>query len=233
MSGTTGNQERVSVLDLRLALTQQLTENDRNQLTNVSLPVLTASPGKMELGGLLAGHRAFGAIVLDGIVIASLRIGRQTGIRLLGPGDLLVPEGELWPGWLSHAEVRARGPVRLALFGTELQRAAHRSPRIAQGLYASFGDQLHRLTAQLVICQLPRVDERVLATLWLLAESWGQVTSSGVRLPLALTHEAIGALVGARRPTVTLALRKLIRQGAIVREPPGWLLLDRPPAPAH
>jgi hypothetical protein len=84
------------------------------------------------------------------------------------------------------------------------------------------------MTAQLVICQLPRVDERVLAMLWLLSETWGHVTPSGVRLPLVLTHETLGALVGARRPTVTLALRKLVEDGALVHQDAGWLLLEPP-----
>ena len=90
---------------------------------------------------------------------------------------------------------------------------------------------MQRLTGQLVICQLPRVDQRVLAILWLLAESWGHVTPGGVRLPLALTHETLGALIGARRPTVTLALRKLSEKGSIVRQDSGWLLLEPPPEP--
>ena len=230
---TTANQERVPILDHRLELTQHLEEEERAALRNVSLPVLTIEAGPLKLGALLASHQAFGASVLDGIVMSSQRIGEQTGIQLLGPGDLLVPGSEMWPGWLSEVELRAHAPVRLAVLGNELLVVAQRSPRILRGLYACIGDQLQRLTAQLVICQLPRVDERVLAMLWLLAESWGQVTSAGVRLPLALTHETVGALVGARRPTVTLALRKLTRAGSILHQDTGWLLLDPPPAPAE
>ena len=33
--------------------------------------------------------------------------------------------------------------------------------------------------------------------MWLLAESWGQVTSAGTTLPLTLTHDTLGGLVGA------------------------------------
>ena len=36
-------------------------------------------------------------------------------------------------------------------------------------------------------------------------------------------------MVGARRPTVTLALRELTERGAIVRQDRGWLLLEAPP----
>jgi hypothetical protein len=68
--------------------------------------------------------------------------------------------------------------------------------------------------------------------MWLLAETWGRVTASGVTLPVSLTHEALGALVGARRPTVSLALAELIERGAVVRQRTGWLLLERLPEPA-
>lgn len=50
-------------------------------------------------------------------------------------------------------------------------------------------------------------------------------------LPIELTHSALGGLVGARRPTVTLALSELTERGAIVRQRDGWLLLEEPKAP--
>jgi DNA-binding transcriptional MocR family regulator len=84
---------------------------------------------------------------------------------------------------------------------------------------------------QLAICHLPRVEDRLLSLFWLLAESWGRVTSSGTALPLVLTHETLGALIGARRPTVTLALGELAERGAILRQGRTWLLVEQPAAP--
>jgi hypothetical protein len=165
--------------------------------------------------------------------MTSLRIGEQTGIHLLGPGDLLLTGSELWPSWLADLDFRTGAPVQLALLGNDVLAAVYRWPRVIQGLYACVGDQLQRVVAQLVICQLPRVEDRVLAMLWLLAESWGHVTPSGVRVPVALTHETLGALVGARRPTVSLALRKLTELGALVPQDSGWLLLQAPPEPSR
>ena len=49
---------------------------------------------------------------------------------------------------------------------------------------------------------------------------------------MALTHETLGGLIGARRPTVTLALRKLSEDGSVLRQESGWLLLELPPEPA-
>lgn len=124
---------------------------------------------------------------------------------------------------------RALPGTRLGLLGRELLFAASRWPALVAALQQRLAQQADRLTAQLVICQLPRVDQRLLALLWLLAEAWGRVTPAGTSVPLRLTHEALGALIGARRPTVTLALRELSERGAIIRQHEGWLLLDSPP----
>ena len=223
--------QRISLLDAGLELTRHLTEDEHAELRQLTLPVVTVGPGALDVPSLLATHNAFGATVLEGIVMHARRIGEQTGVQLLGPGDLLVTASDASPDWLTEATFRTADPARLALFGLDLLAAVYRWPRVLHGFYACLGDQLQRLTAQLVICQMPRVDERVLAMFWLLAESWGQVTPSGVRLPLNLTHETLGALVGARRPTVTLALRKLTGEGALVHQDSGWLLLRRPPQP--
>jgi hypothetical protein len=133
---------------------------------------------------------------------------------------------------LSESVCSATTITRIAVFGNEILSAAHRWPRIVAGLHVRIAEQTDRLAAQLVICQLPRVDQRLLALMWLLAEAWGQVTPSGTTLPLTLTHDALGAMVGARRPTVTLALGELTGRGAIVRQDRGWLLLERPPEPS-
>ena len=224
-------QERVRLHDAKIELTRYLTNEELAEVAGISLPVVTVEHGDLHLDAILTAHRAFGAAVLDGLVMNAMRIGEQAGIQLLGPGDLLVPRSDLLPDWLADFESQSAGSVRLGLFGNELLAAAYRWPRILQGLYACIGDQIQRLTAQLVICQLPRVDDRVLAMLWLLSESWGHVTPSGIRLPLTLTHETLGALVGAARPTVTLALGKLADEGAIVHQDSGWLLLKPPPQP--
>jgi hypothetical protein len=225
--------ERVSLRDVRLELTQHLSEDELAELAGIGLPTITIEPGQLELGALLAQHSAFGAAVLDGIAMNALQIGEQTGIQLLGPGDLLVAGSEFGASWLTQFELRTTAPLRVAMLGNELLAAAYRWPRVVRGLYICIGEQMQRLTAQLVICQLPRVDERVLAMMWLLAESWGHVTPGGVRLGLALTHETLGALVGARRPTITLALRKLSEDGALVHQDAGWLLLKHPPPPGQ
>jgi len=56
------------------------------------------------------------------------------------------------------------------------------------------------------------------------------VTRDGVVVPLPLTHELIGQVVGARRPAVTTALGHLHAHGLVARRADGgWLLRGAPP----
>jgi CRP-like cAMP-binding protein len=83
-----------------------------------------------------------------------------------------------------------------------------------------------RLAFQQAIGHLTRVDTRLLLLLWHLADRWGHVDRDGVLLPLRLTHQTLGRLVGARRPSVTTALNQLAAQDLIRRRADGsWLLL--------
>lgn len=70
-----------------------------------------------------------------------------------------------------------------------------------------------------------------MALMWLLAEFWGRVTPAGIRLPLSLSHEVLGGLVGARRSTVTLAVSKLADRGSLIRHEEEWLILEPPTSP--
>ena len=65
-------------------------------------------------------------------------------------------------------------------------------------------------------------------TLWFVAQSWGRVTPRGVRIPFRVTHEVLSEILGAQRPSVTTAFRKLAEQGLVAREADGTLLLRDP-----
>jgi Mn-dependent DtxR family transcriptional regulator len=50
------------------------------------------------------------------------------------------------------------------------------------------------------------------------------MTPDGIVVPLRLTHETLGALVAARRPSVTSALGRLADAGLLRRGDGVWLL---------
>jgi CRP/FNR family cyclic AMP-dependent transcriptional regulator len=72
------------------------------------------------------------------------------------------------------------------------------------------------------------VEDRLLGLLSLLAERFGHVGVDGVHLPLPPTHAVLGLLIGARRPTITLAVSALRERGALARTDSGGWLLPHP-----
>jgi CRP-like cAMP-binding protein len=85
----------------------------------------------------------------------------------------------------------------------------------------------------MALSHLTRVEDKLLATLWHLAGSWGRVTADGVTMPFRLTHEVLGEIIGAQRPSVTQAMGQLQQRGEVIRmadgrylltgEPEGWI----------
>lgn len=221
-------EARIRLLDADADLVRYLNADDRAEVARISLPVETVPKGSLALAELLEHRNGFAAMILQGIVLHHLAVGSQPGLRVLGSGEVVGFRDGPGPTLVGSSRYRASSETRLAVLGPDFLAAARRAPLLFVGLQAGMAEQTERLAAQLVICQLPRVADRVLAMLWLLADSFGKVTPAGTTLPMALTHEALGALVGARRPTVTLALGELAERGAVVHQDRGWLLLERP-----
>lgn len=224
-------QSVVRLLTVEPDVGRFLTADERLDAEKLTVPVVEIERGPLDVGSVLGTANAFAAFILDGILLHRLQVADQSALRLLGPGDIVSLSGN-GPSLLAVSSYRAAAPTRLAMLGNEMLVAARRWPRIVAGLHIRAREQVERLGTQLAICQLPRVDQRIVALMWMLAESWGTVTPHGTRLPLSLTHDALGGLIGARRPTVTLALRELTERGAIVRQRDGWLLLEGPPEPS-
>jgi CRP/FNR family transcriptional regulator, cyclic AMP receptor protein len=208
-----------------------LTADERAAAEQLPVPVHELARGALDINSALSGANAFAALILEGMLLRRLHVGDQPALRLLGPGDILS-RSDNGPSLIAERRSTVAAPTRLAMLGNEVLRAARRWPRLVAGLHVQAAEQNERVETQLAICQLPRVEERLLSLMWLLAEYWGVVTAHGTRLPLAFTHDALGGMIGARRPTVTLALGELTDRGAIVRQTDGWLLLEGPPEPS-
>jgi CRP-like cAMP-binding protein len=203
--------------------------DDRRQAGEWTLPAVDLPDGQFYLGTLLSQASGCCGIVISGVINRQVQINGKAALRVLGPGAVIplfdVPSSTV----IAASDWHAAGKVKLAIVGTQFVRACARWPQLQLNFIARFAEQNEQLATQLALCQLPRVEDRVLAMLWLLAESWGKVTPAGTVLPLHFTHEALGAMVGARRPTVTLALGVLGESGAVIQRDDGWLLLQPPP----
>jgi CRP/FNR family transcriptional regulator, cyclic AMP receptor protein len=221
----------IRLVDLEPELARYVPVDERAMAAEIRLPMRTVPQGDIDLTELLDSTHSFAAIIHRGMLLQWIRLGTHSGLRLLGPGDPVALSDTLGSGLLLDAGCRATVPSSLVILGDRFLLACRRWPRLITALHARSREQSERLTTQLMICQLPRVESRLLSLFWLLAESWGRVTPSGTAVPIDLTHGVLGGLVGARRPTVTLALQELTARGAIVRQREGWLLLESVPPP--
>jgi CRP/FNR family cyclic AMP-dependent transcriptional regulator len=181
------------------------------------------------LAGVNASH--LGLLVTDGILGRELLADDVASLELLGPGDLLRPWDEADDARLLRAVVRwnAFSDARLAILDRQVAVRLAQYPELYSALLERCTARSRRLAVMQAICQINRVDRRVLTLLWHLAERWGKVTAAGVVVPLTLSHRMLAQLIGARRPTVSTALGELRRAGELARAADGtWILSGAP-----
>ncbi len=175
-------------------------------------------------------HRGF--LIIEGLLSREVDVLGRTCVELLGAGDVLRPWQWDTEGSHVHAEVgwMVLEPTRLAVLDHGLVIRMTPWPVLGLELFARGTRRAHHLAVALAIAHYQRVDERLLLTLWHLAERWGRVGSNGIALPLPLSHQRLADLVGAHRPSVTTAMGELTRAGRISRRADGmWVLNGSPP----
>ena len=181
------------------------------------------------------GETCFGFLVLDGLMIRSLRTHGRDCPELVGAGDLLRP-------WDYDAEASVPMSVSwtalerstIAVLDERFAPAICRYPAIVSNLLSRSVQRSRTLAFHLAIAHVRHAETRLQMLMWHLADRWGRVTPAGIHLPLALTHETLAHLVCMRRPTASTALQRLKGAGQLDRRRDGtWLLTGEPPqAPA-
>lgn len=191
------------------------------------------SPGDWDASGAIEPdkhHRGF--LIIDGLLSREVNVLDRACVELLGPGDVLRPWSWDDDGSHVHAEVgwSVLEPTRLAVLDHRLVVRMAPWPQLGLELFARGTRRAHALAVALAITHHKRVDDRLLLTLWHLAERWGRVRPAGIAVPLPLSHQRLADLVGAHRPSVTTAMGDLVRSGAISRgEDRIWMLHGSPP----
>jgi CRP/FNR family cyclic AMP-dependent transcriptional regulator len=224
----------VRLLDADPDLGALLTDNRREQAERelvVRSHRLPVGPWDVSrLAGATADH--IGLLIIDGILSRELVVADHISAELLGPGDLVRPwQPTSRTGLLPVDAVwTVLSPLTVAVLDRRFAAEMTRYPEITASLFDRLSERSLRLATTQAISQLTRVDRRLKALFWHLAERWGRVSGDGVIVPLALTHRILGQLVGARRPTVSTALSELAEREELVRRPDGsWLLRGDPP----
>ena len=195
---------------------------------------LWASALKLDRGtwqpiGEPAGEH-LGYLVVDGLLGRRVVVPeRGRSLELLGPGDLFRPWQEDSPSF-SRIVWTAIEPTQVAVLDHGFALRARSMPLLREALTDRALRRSRRIAVSAAIANTVGVEDRLLLLLWQLTELWGQKSDRGALLPYRLSHQSLADLVGARRPTVTLALRALADRKLLERGASGeWILLGDPP----
>jgi hypothetical protein len=225
----------ISIVDADPDLADLLDEQGFERARREALArVQRLSPGQWDAAAAqepAEHHRGF--LIIDGLLSRTVEVMGRHCVELVGHGDVMRPWQ--WDDVGSH--VRAEigwtvlEPTRLAVLDHALVLRIAPWPQLGLELFNRGTRRAHHLAVALAIAHHQRVDDRLLLTLWHLAERWGRVHRDGIVVPLPLSHQRLADLVGGQRQSVTTALGELTRADAISRRDEGhWVLHGDPPA---
>ena len=169
--------------------------------------------------------RRSGLLILEGLIAINVQVGDRIATDLLGAGDLIQP-------WTYDDDELLVCEHRLAGAGRDRVRGARPGLRAARPAVAAdhaallrrAGKRTRRLNVQRAIAAQPRLEIRLVLLMWHLAARWGKVEPGGIRLPIPLTHQLIGRLIAAERPSVSHALSRLAKSGVVTGHGDEWHL---------
>jgi CRP/FNR family transcriptional regulator, cyclic AMP receptor protein len=228
-----GRSERIAVLRADPELADRLEGARRARAEGLSVArVVRRDPGVWETADDADHARdGLGLLVVEGTLVRRVGMAGRQGAELLSVGDLLQParhDGE--EATLPFdATWRVLTPLRLAVLDLAWMARMAPYPEVMAEIASRIMLRSRRLASLLAIAQQHRLDDRLQLLFWQLADRYGRVGPGGVRLELDLTHELIGHLAGAHRPSVSVALALLQGAGVLRLEAGRWVLLG--PAP--
>ncbi len=224
----------ISIVDADPELAELLDDGQLQQARHEALTrVQRLSPGEWDVAGALepdVHHRGF--LIVEGLMSREVDVLGRGCVELLGPCDVMRPWS--WDEEGSHVQAEVGWnvlePTRLAVLDHGLVARIVPWPQLGVELFNRGTRRAHHLAVALAIAHHNRVEDRLLLTLWHLAERWGRVTPDGIVVPLPLSHQRLADLVGAHRPSVTTAMGALSKAGKVSRRDGGdWVLHGRPP----
>ena len=173
-------RDLVYLLDLEPDLATRLREDDRAEAReHLALPVVELPAGAWSLADEGQRTRPFGLIVVDGLLLQEVHLGARRSDHLLGRGGHRPPPPPDRRDPARQPRLIVAVPSRVALLDDRLQAPFALWPGLALGLMEQAGRQLTRAAVLAAIAQLPRVEDRLEAVFWDLADRWGHVTPHG------------------------------------------------------
>jgi CRP-like cAMP-binding protein len=210
-------EHEVASSDAQPWLFQNLSANDTEALAATSSRRCYAAGDVVFLQGDPAARMYF---IESGVVrlMRTTRTGAETLVDIRGAGGLLV---------LNFLSPDARYPLTAVcmedavLYGFTregLEQLVAGNPNIGLQMMRNMGERICWLTSRAEGSSVTYLEERLLKVLCDLAREHGESTEKGLVLRLRLTHEELGALVGAHRVSVSRALKALRDSGKVVQQ---------------
>jgi hypothetical protein len=202
----------------------ELTEARRQAV----VPVVELAVGRRTVDELTDTDGVHGAplgfLLLGGLLTMDVRLAGRWCIRLIVPRDLVLIgslEAESVPAQWGWTVIE---PARVAILDQRLLVIGQRWPGVLSAILERAALQTQHALLQQAISQLPRVEDRLLALLWSVADRQGVVRADGVWVHLPVTHDKLARMIGARRPTVTLGLHALANRRLLRPDRDGWVI---------
>jgi hypothetical protein len=227
--------ELISIIDADPELGELLDDEECERARREALTgVRKLSPGEWKAAEAIepdCHHRGF--LIVDGLLSREVEVLGRRCVELIADADVLRPW--VWDADGSHVKAEVGWtvlePTKLAILDHRLVSRMAPWPQLGEELFNRGTRRAHSLAEALAISHHPRVEDRLVLSLWHLAERWGKVRRDGIAVPLPLSHQRLATLVGSHRPTVTAAMGELTRTGVVSRGEDGvWLLHGSPPA---
>lgn len=226
--------ELISIVDADPDLGDLLSDSERERARRDALTrVRNLSVGEWQPAEAHEPHMHHrGFLIIEGLLTRQVEVLGRRCVELLSAGDVLRPWSWDPDGSHVHAEIgwTVLEPTRLAVLDHGLVLRMTPWPQLGLELFARGTRRAHGLAIALAISHHQRVEDRLLLTLWHVADRFGRVGAEGISVPLPLSHQRLADLVGAQRPSVTTAMGELARAGRVSRRGDGtWVLLGPPP----
>jgi hypothetical protein len=168
----------------------------------------------------------FGALVVEGALARRVHTHRGRSLEVIVKGDLLRPWQEE-SGWIVESTIHPLVETQVAVIDRFASDSLCKFPPVIEALLERAFRRIRGMATQAAFDSRAGMDQRVLFSMWHLADRCGKREDGGTAIPLPLTHQMIADLVGAQRTSVSAAISRLSGEGMLGRTPGrGWMLRE-------
>ena len=161
-------------------------------------------------------------------VIKSLPSGKEVILEIFGPGDpigaVVAYEGRPYPATAIAIEPTSCLVVRRAPFFGLLER----HPTLVRGFILGLTHRIVELTRRIPEVAGARVETRFAHLFLKLADKMGRPGREGTLIPMVLSRQDLADLTGTTVETCIRIMSRWGKEGTLLTEKDGFVLVDRP-----